>query len=381
MNYVEDPRKASRDGLPKIIKKDMTTKRRILVKKNDQFSLGLKILIGVVCLALIAYGGLATSMVNISDSAFDLSFIQRTNPRDEFSIVRPRKFNWEMVRKGASWANEHGNLLVVSLVRSCEGSIWCMEKKIAVLASIFKSVHVVFFENDSSDGTRMRLLDYSAGKIKMGGDNVKVTVVNPFTMAENEEVCRSPDAFFTNNVKAGIKGASTKRIVRMAFLRNKVLDYIYAHQSEYDTLLMTDLDIIGRMFPEGIKETVGYLKTMKNIGFVSFRGFHYKGGFFDPYSFRGTDFISRFSLGSLLMCMRSMYTMPSGAGLVPVVSAHSGGIFSNLPLPPRLRYSAEHVITIPMLTDVYLCEHVTLMEKVPNNFVNTNMTYLVKDNV
>jgi hypothetical protein len=70
-----------------------------------------------------------------------------------------------------------------------------------------------------------------------------------------------------------------------------------------------------------------------------------------------------------------------GEGLQPVDSSHSGGIFANLPLRPALRYSVDHVITIPLVADVNLCEHITLMEKVPNNFVNTNMSFLVQDNV
>jgi hypothetical protein len=79
--------------------------------------------------------------------------------------------------------------------------------------------------------------------------------------------------------------------------------------------------------------------------------------------------------------MIGYFTMPSGQGLQPVSSSHSGGIFANLPLPPNLNYSVDHVITIPFVTDINLCEHITLMEKVPNNFVNTNMSFLVQDNV
>jgi hypothetical protein len=167
----------------------------------------------------------------------------------------------------------------------------------------------------------------------------------------------------------------------MAFLRNKVLDYVYQHQSEYDTLLTTDLDIIGRIFPEGIKETIGYLRTTKDIGFVSFRGYFNGKKFFDPYAYKGTDLLSQTSLTSLLACLVCQYNMPSGVGLKPVVSAHSGGAFANLPLPPHLRYLGKHVLTVPFVTDVYLCEHVTLLEQVKNNFINTNMTFLVKENV
>lgn len=352
-----------------------------MIRSKKGLSWGTKLLIGVICIVLVVYAFLSTSMVNIPEASFTLGYLNRETPGDEFSVVRSRKFDKRMVEVGDTWAREDGRLLVVSLVRNCENSIWCMEKKIKVLSSVFKSVHVVVFENDSEDETRLRLLDYACGRLIMGGDNVKVTVVNPFTMAENEEVCRSTNKAYTNNIKCGLHGAGSKRIAKMSFLRNKALEYVYRHQKDYNTLLLTDLDIIGRIFPRGIQETVGYLRKKRDIGFVSFRGYFRGGGFFDPYAFRGKDFISQSPLGTLLMCMKGYFTMPSGKGLEPVSSAHSGGVFANLPLPPHLRYSAHHVVTVPLVTDLYLCEHITLMERVPNNFVNTNMTYLVRANV
>lgn len=340
----------------------------------------IRVLILILCAGLIIYMWLISSMVNISEAYFRDSFIYRDNPKDEFRIVPKVKFNWKMVKYGESEASR-SRLLVVSLVRNCSCSIKCMEKKIATLSSVFKSVHVVCFENNSTDDTRVRLLEYANGSKQMSAENVKVTVVNPFTFAENEVSCTLNSADFNNNDKAGIKGASSGRIGRMTFLRNRVLEYVYQHQSEYDVLLMTDLDIIGRIFPTGIRETVGYLKSMKDIGFVTFRGFFPSGGFFDPFSYRGTDWLSQSKFTTLLLCMKGYYTIPSGKGMYPVASSHSGGIFCKLPLAPGLSYSAEHIITLPGITSVYMCEHVSLMEKVKNNFVNTNMSFLVQDNV
>jgi len=329
----------------------------------------------------IVYAILISSMTRVNEAWFKDSFIYRSEKRDEYQIVPKHKFNWNMVKRGERTASGK-RLLVVSPVRNCSRSIECMEKKVKVLSSVFKSVHVALFENNSMDGTRKKLLSYTTlGKKKMGGSNVTVSVVNPFTLAENEEVCTSETNDFKNNDKAGMRGATSGRIGRMVFLRNKILDYVYQHGSEYDTLLMMDMDIIGRIFPTGIKETMGYLHSMKNIGFVTFRGFFPSGGFFDPFSYRSHNPLSKTRITTLLLCMIGYFTMPSGQGLQPVSSSHSGGVFANLPLPPNLNYSVDHVITIPFVTDVNLCEHITLMEKVPNNFVNTNMSFLVQDNV
>jgi hypothetical protein len=381
MNRVDDSRKLSRAGLPKIVRRDLTSKD-ISVRSNDKpLSTFFKVLVGLICISILSYAGLVTSLANIPETSFGLSFISRDDPRDEFSIVRPSRFNREMIKIGETWAKQEGRLLVVSLVRDCEASIECMEQKVKVLASIFKTVHVVAFENDSVDKTRDTLLDFARGTKTFGGPNVRVSVVNPFTMEENEETCITGNDFFSQSIKKGIQGAGAKRILKMTFLRNKVLDYVYQHQSDYNTLLMTDLDIIGRIFPYGIKETVGYLRTMKDIGFVSFRGYYRGGGFFDPYSYRGKDVFSQTPITTLMLCMKGYYNMPSGRGLEPVCSAHSGGAFINLPLPPHLRYTGKRVLSVPLVSDLYLCEHITLQENVQNNFVNTNMSYLVKDHV
>lgn len=340
----------------------------------------LRIIIIFTAIVFIVYIILLTSRANVDQAWFKDEFIYRNSPRDEYRIVPKYKFNWNMVKRGERLASQQ-RLLIVSPVRNCSKSVACMEKKVKVLSSVFKSVHVAFFENNSTDDTRKNLLRYALGKCKMGGKNVSVSIVNPFTLVENEEECSSSKEAFTNNDKAGRKGATTGRIGRMVFLRNKILDYVYQHQSEYDTLLMTDMDIIGRIFPTGIKETVGYLRSKPNMGFVTFRGFFSSGGFFDPFSYRSHNPLSKTKITTMLLCMIGYYTMPVGEGLQPVDSSHSGGIFANLPLRPALRYSVDHVITIPLVADVNLCEHITLMEKVPNNFVNTNMSFLVQDNV
>ena len=348
---------------------------------KNVITLPLRIAIIIGSLVLIIYAILVTSMTRVDQAWFKDGFIYRKDDRDEFLIVPKNRFNWKMVKRGENLASEQ-RLLIVSPVRNCTRSIKCMNAKLGVFSKIFKSVHVAFFENNSTDGTRKNLLEYSSlGTKKLGGDNVSVCVVNPFTMVENEEHVSSNGSEFQNNDKAGMKGANSGRIGRMVYLRNKILDYIYEHQTEYDTLLMMDMDIIGRIFPTGIKETVGYLRSKKNTGFITFRGFFPSGGFFDPFSYRSHNPLSKTRITTLLLCMIGYFTMPSGKGLQPVSSSHSGGIFANLPLPPRLRYSVDHVITVPFVTDVNLCEHITFMEKVPNNFVNTNMSFLVQDNV
>jgi hypothetical protein len=342
-------------------------------------TIGISTVIGAGILFFLVWAYMHKPIVD--SRLFADAFLYSNTPTDEFRTVPRSSFDWGMVATGRDFAKSEGKLLVTSLVRDCEKSIPCMEKKIGVLAEIFREVHVVFFENNSKDDTRKRLLEYTRGK-SMGGQNVKVTVINPFTMEENEEMCVSNSDIFTNNHKCEkINGASTGRIGRMARLRNMMLDYIYRHQDKYTTLLITDMDILGRWFPTGICETVGYLRTLKKVGFITFRGYFPSGGHFDPFSFKAIQLPQKARVATLLLCMLGYFVVPVGRGLWPVASSHSGGVFANLPLKPDLSYEVENVLSLPVGISINLCEHVSFMEKMGGNFVNTNMTYLVKDNV
>lgn len=322
---------------------------------------------------LLIYLWFLSQKTSLNEMYFTEQFLRRTDhPNDENLVISNKVFNQEMVKMGGEIALR-SKLLVVSLVRNCEGSIPWMKCKIRVLKEVFGEVTCVFFENNSCDYTRQLLLE----QVKDGfGVGVSVKVMDPFTLEENREECKSVETKYLNNDKTGLKGAGGARITRMANLRNQALRWIYQNQSNYTHLLMTDMDIIGRFFAKGIKETVGYMATVPNIGFVGFRGFFRTGGFFDPFSYKDPDAESQHPALTLAMCMKSYYLMPHGKGLVKVGSSHSGGAFINLPLPDGLEYEAVNV-----MGDLYLCEHIPFMSKIKNNYVNTNMTYLVKSNV
>lgn len=340
----------------------------------------MKTLLLIAFVAFLAYTWFWNQVKVPSVEIFSDEFICGTHPLDEYKMVRPSSFNWDMVDIGREFSSREGKLLVVSLVRNCERSIPHMLRKIGILGMIFREVHVCLFENNSSDGTRRKLLPYATGRKGLGSENVRLTLLNPFTMAENEEVCESTTQKFVNGVKAGpVTGASNQRISRMVYLRNRVLDYVYAHQDDYTTLLMTDMDIIGRWFATGIRETIGYLRSREDIGFVTFRGYYANGAFFDPFSFKECHPLFRYPLANLVYCLKPLITIPTGEGLYPVISSHSGGVFSNLPLPPSLGYELEDIISIPNVYTLNVCEHVTFMEKMKGNFINTNMTFLVQD--
>lgn len=329
---------------------------------------------------LLIYLWLLGRKVVVGDLFFEQTFLTRKpTPTDEFIITPKRCFNWEMVTRGYELGLTK-RLLIVSLVRNCEKSLEYMGHKLAALNRVYKNITVVFFENNSSDGTRTRLLDYSLGR-KSWGEGIKVRVVNPFTFEENDPVCKSNADEFMNHDKTGIQGAGTKRISRMTYLRNRSLEWIRQHQHDYDVLLTTDMDIIGRIFPTGIAETLGMLSSIKDVGFIGFRGFFRGGGFFDPFSYKGRNRVNEHPLITLASCMSSYYLMPHGEGLQPVGSSHSGGAFINLPLPRDISYEVKKAASLPVFGDICICEHIPFQEKVANNFVNTNMTFLVKSNV
>lgn len=322
---------------------------------------------------LIIYVWLLSQKISINEIYFTNQFLKRVDhPSDEKMILK-NPFNPDMVRLGETIASK-SHLLVVSLVRNCESSIPWMKCKIHTLRQVFGRVTCVFFENNSCDHTRQSLL--AQVRERFGEENVEIRVIDPFTLEENAERCISRESRFTNNDKTGLRGAGGARIGRMTDLRNRTLRWIYENQNMYTHLLMTDMDIIGRFFPGGIKETVGYLATVPDIGCVGFRGFFRTGGFFDPFSYKDADSENQHPAVTLATCMKSYYLMPHGKGLVRVGASHSGGAFANLPLPEGLKYEAVNV-----MGDLYLCEHIPFMSGFRKNYVNTNMTYLVKSNV
>jgi hypothetical protein len=285
---------------------------------------------------------------------------------DEYKLSPKNAFNHQMISLGRDQASR-SKLLVVSLIRNCENSIPAMSCKLAVLSRIFDEVHVHLFENNSTDGTRRILLSYCGKENRLGGPNVFLTMVNPFTYKYNEAICNTSEQDLVNDQRGGnLEGIGYKRINRMVVLRNRVLEYIYRVQASYDYLLMSDMDIIGRIFPRGIQETVGYLTHFGDMGFISFRGYTNQRTYFDPYSYSSLDG------KTLITSVSSMINIPSNQGLYPVGSAHSGGAFANLPLKPGLKYELEKTHL-----GFYLCEHVTMMRQMKNNFINTNMAYLV----
>jgi hypothetical protein len=306
---------------------------------------------------------------NIPTYVFDDDFIFNLDDSDEDIVVPPSSFDPQLLELGTESAKGK-KLLVVSLIRNCSPSIPCMIHKIHLLSKLFSQVHVCLFENNSTDDTRKRLLSYT-GNNKLG-KNVRISLINPFTFAVNEPECATHEELLSNDQRGGsLEGLGETRIARMTLLRNRVLDYIEKHQSEYDMVLMTDMDIIGRFFPKGIRETVGYLTKFSDMGFISFRGYSDRRTYFDPYSYCPAGGTATLVSGLLFLIQT-----PSNVGLIEVSSAHSGGIFANLPLQKGLRYNLEK-----SSFGYYLCEHVTMMRNVKNNFINTNMAFIVQDHV
>jgi len=332
------------------------------------------VIVTVVIILILVCVRLITISISrhVPQEAFTNEFVYNIdNPNDEYTIVPYTTFDQQLVSIGKN-RGKCSRLIVVSLIRNCKDSIPCMTCKLAVLSGIFKEVHVYLFENNSTDGTRDYLLPY-VGRKGFGGSNVILHLVNPLTHKLNEPTCQSDNQLLVNDQRGGsLEGVGFNRIQRMVTLRNSVLDFIYKVKHEKnDILLMTDMDIIGRIFPTGICETLGYLTKFNNLGFVSFRGYTNRKMYFDPYSY------SPIEDSSIISSVSSTFgKIPSNHGLFKVGSAHSGGVFANLPIREDLRYKLEKS---PL--GVYLCEHVTMMREMENNVINTNMAFIVKDHV
>ena len=113
-----------------------------------------------------------------------------------------------------------------------------MQQKINALGSQFENYHVILFENDSQDETRNLLHDWEEN------DN-HVTLLKCCDLGNCECQLNWKDQ---NELKGLI---SDKRIDKMRFMRQKVLNHVQDNFSSWDYFCFMDFDLKGAIFKDG----------------------------------------------------------------------------------------------------------------------------------
>lgn len=186
------------------------------------------------------------------------------------------------------------------------------------IGSKFQDYQIVIFENDSTDGTRDLIKSWSS-------QNKHVVLLDCCDLGDCDCQLKEKNLYDL--------GAMTQaRIDKMAFFRNRYLEYIQTNLSDYDYMLVIDLDIEGSTNIDGIYHTIAH----RNWDMVALNGRTQLPGTFgtltnayDALAYRSINEIKateNINFGNWFQKWWQMNRLitSSGEKMVPVKSAFNG---------------------------------------------------------
>jgi hypothetical protein len=212
--------------------------------------------------------------------------------------------NGENLAKGKS-------LIVCGLLRDGNGRIEDLKEKINSLRAIFSKVRVLIVENDSKDDTRKSLLEWSDEDPELevlGCDDVNVDKCD-YSMHKtiDHEITK-------------------ERMKKMAFLREIYRKRVANMYSDYDYVLVWDMDILGSLYIDGILSSLSILQgtdydglCANGLGTILGKSFYYDTFAHVPLSETSSSHDLKRHLKGIMS-----FKPPNKDGPVPVKSCFSG---------------------------------------------------------
>lgn len=139
------------------------------------------------------------------------------------------------------------SVVVCGLARDIGNNIKYLIPRIEKIGSLFRSMRVVIVENDSSDGTREKLLQYKKEKMNYCGWEIDI-------IGEKQNKIRHE------------QDKSIQRRIDMAYYRNLYLEHIDSWIYKPDYLIIIDTDLTGGYSYEGILNSMGFEEDWTVIG-------------------------------------------------------------------------------------------------------------------
>jgi hypothetical protein len=141
-------------------------------------------------------------------------------------------------------------VVIAGMLRDVAPRVKDVIKKTEGVGKLFKDYTIIVVENDSSDGTRDLLLEWTRmnPKVKILGCGV------------NAPECKLPKTPKTEG-----HPINRSRMDKMTLLRNIYLDYIKQNLQDYDYAIFWDLDAISVVYHDGILNTIGQLQKNQEI--------------------------------------------------------------------------------------------------------------------
>lgn len=234
-------------------------------------------------------------------------------------------------------------------------------------AGHFKQINVAILENDSEDGTRQLYFDYINNN-----SNPKINI----KLVNNGEINHCP-VYKANLPRSFTGDTGFTRINKMVNLRNDLIDSIKNVFPESEYIYISDMDIRGEIFLDGIANSFSYFQEDSNIDAITHMGVSQKlfTSVFDPYAYKALDHENINKENKYKVAKPSFFSDPTiHKGLYQVKSNFSGGFLAKKSALDKSRYTYRGT------KKKSECEHVSFFENL-NTYVNTSMVRYIDSHV
>lgn len=275
---------------------------------------------------------------------------------DEFSTEHDKH-----VKIGSRKAKQK-SVVICSLLRDAEDKIDDLKKRVEKMGELFRSYRVLIVENDSSDRTREKLLEWAA-------ENPRVTILG---CGENVRKCE------LKLPKTEGHSVYHKRIQKMSKLRNIYLDYISSSNlASADYVIVWDMDILGSVYLDGVLNSLGYLEENSNMQAMCAYGIYSWGPFtvyYDTYAHQEEGDEFNIELKYPLDMYNGLFTRYArGEPPKKVKSCFSGFTIYRASDLSGARYGQPDETNLR-------CEHSMLHDSLSGVYMNPSMIHLVLRN-
>lgn len=297
------------------------------------------------------FARIETSATTIPDRIFPCS-------RNENYVgnCHARKFNVDGLLNNS-------RVVIAATIRDHAQQIATVRPSVERVAAQFKDSAILIVENDSEDDTRTELLQWAE-------ENPSVKILG---CGVNSPSCKM------NFDKTKAHNHYHSRIFKMATIRNKYIDYLKDNYSDWDYLIVWDIDIEGTMFMEGLYHTLDQFQNNKEIDGICSYGIHphfWLGWlYYDPFAHEEMQPDPSGVNHDKYVQMKLWWTLQRGMPLHPVRSCFGGlttyRISSIVSTNTTYKYSNPE--------EPVVCEHVFFNEPL-NMYLNPSQIFAVIKN-
>lgn len=162
----------------------------------------------------------------------------------------------DSIARGRDYAKKQ-RVVICGLLRDGEENLDRIRERAEGLAKLFYDYRILIVENDSTDGTREKLLEWSAHnpKVKILGCGVNAKTCN-LKLEKTEK--------FAPIFGKG-ESITHARIDKMVYLRNLYLRYIKNNLKNFNYMIVWDMDILGSVYEDGVLSSFGILEEDRRV--------------------------------------------------------------------------------------------------------------------